>query len=156
MARSTVSIRLSGQPFAKASSISGSSLRCSRDHAADDVAEECGLGRQILLALDLAADPVAFEFGQDLVQRRRREIHLIERLHRGEPRRAALVGACAVLGSMGRRLAMPLSFGALTFELDQGERGARGVAALVALREPSARPACASLSTVRMPLPTGN
>ena len=33
-------------------------------HAGDDVAEERGLGREILRALDLAADPVAFELAR--------------------------------------------------------------------------------------------
>ena len=41
-------------------------------HAADDVAEERGLRRQIFIALDLAADPMALELRQDVVQRGRR------------------------------------------------------------------------------------
>ena len=66
-------------------------------HAADDVAEERRLGRQILRALDLAAEPVALELGEDFVQAGAGEIHLVERLHRGEPRRAALVRLARVL-----------------------------------------------------------
>ena len=48
-------------------------------------------------ALDLAADPMAFELGQDLVHAGGGEIHLVERLHRSKPRRAALVGLARVL-----------------------------------------------------------
>ena len=66
-------------------------------HAADDVAEEGGLGRQVLLAFDLAADPVALELGQDLVQSGRCDVHLVQRLHGGKPCRAAPVGL-ALLG----------------------------------------------------------
>src|SRR5436305_1007579 len=49
------------------------------EHATHDASEECGLGGQVLRALDLAADPVAFEFRENLVQWRRRNVHLIER-----------------------------------------------------------------------------
>src|SRR5450631_4941735 len=66
-------------------------------HAGHDVAEERGLRRQILRALDLAAEPVALEFGEDLVQAGAGEVHLVERLHGGEPRRAALVRFVRVL-----------------------------------------------------------
>ena len=86
------SIRFSGQPFDSASSISGSSLRLIAHHAGHDVAEERGLGRQIFVALDLAAEPVALELGEDVVDPGAADIHLVERLHRGEPRRAAPVG----------------------------------------------------------------
>ena len=66
-------------------------------HAGDDVAEERRLGRQILRALDLAAEPVAFEFGEDLVEAGAGKVHLVERLHGGEPGRAALVRLARVL-----------------------------------------------------------
>ena len=65
-------MRLSGQPFASAVVDHRVELALLAHHAADDVAEEGGLRRQILLALDLAADPVALELGQDFVQRGRR------------------------------------------------------------------------------------
>ncbi len=63
------------------------------------------LGRgQILRALDLAAEPVTFEFRQDLVQAGAGEVHLVERLHRRQPGRAALIRLAGVL-SVERRLA---------------------------------------------------
>ncbi len=86
------SIRFSGQPFDSASSIKGSSLRLIAHHAGHHVAEERRLGRQIFVALDLAAEPVAFEFGEDVVDAGAADVHLIQRLHRREPRRAAPVG----------------------------------------------------------------
>src|ERR1039457_6294211 len=73
-------------------------------HAGHDVAEERGLGRQILRALDLAAEPVALEFGEDLVQAGAGEVHLVERLHRRQPRSAAFVRLARVLGIDGRAL----------------------------------------------------
>ncbi len=70
-------------------------------HAADDVAKERGFRRPVLRALDLAAEPMALELGQDLVEPGAGEVHLIERLHGGKPRRAALVGL-AGFGLVGR------------------------------------------------------
>jgi hypothetical protein len=61
-------------------------------HAADDVTEKSRFGRQVLLALDLAADPVTFELGQDLVQRGACDVHLVERLYRRKARSAAAIG----------------------------------------------------------------
>src|SRR5262249_21144049 len=66
--------------------------------AADHVAEERSLGRQVLLALDFAADPVALEFSQDVVQAGAGDVHLVERLHGGEPGGAAPVSLAFVLG----------------------------------------------------------
>src|SRR5690606_9620613 len=71
---------------------------------AHDIAEKSGLDWQILLAFDLAANPVALELGEDFVEAGRGQIHLIERLHGGQPCRAALVGFARVLVG-GRRVA---------------------------------------------------
>ena len=90
-------MRLSGQPFASAASISGSSLRCSRPRRRPRRGNSAASAGRYCVALDLAADPVALELRQDLVQRRRREIHLVERLHGGKPRRAAAVGAASLV-----------------------------------------------------------
>ena len=97
-------MRLSGQVAAKASSMRGSSARWVFDHAGDDVAEERCFRRQILLALDLAAEPMAFELRQDLVEAGARHVHLVERLHRGEPRRPAAVGLARTGRFCGARL----------------------------------------------------
>ena len=99
------SIRFSGQPFDSASSISGIELGLIAHHAGHHVAEERGLGRQIFIALDLAAEPMALEFGKDVVDPGAADIHLIERLHGREPRRAAPVGF--LVGTFG--LACPAS-----------------------------------------------
>ena len=73
-------------------------------HAADDVAKVGGLRRPVLRAFDLAAEPVAFEFGHDLVEAGAGKIHLIKRLHGGKPCRAALVGLARLVGFGGRHL----------------------------------------------------
>jgi len=44
-----------------------------------------------LRAVDLLPDPVALEFGQNVVQRRAGDIHLVQRLHGGQPRGATAV-----------------------------------------------------------------
>ena len=63
-------MRLSGQPFCKRLVDHRIEPALVVDHAADDVAEMSGFRRQIFVALDLAADPVAFELRQDLIERR--------------------------------------------------------------------------------------
>ncbi len=90
-------MRLSGHDACSASSIIGSSDALLAQHAGDDIAEEGGFGREILRALDLAADPVALELGEDFVEAGAGDIHLIERLHGGKPRGAALVGLARFL-----------------------------------------------------------
>src|SRR6202011_2188411 len=60
--------------------------------------EEGGLGGQILRSLALAAEPMALELGEDFVERRAGDVHLIERLHGREPRGAAPVGLALVVG----------------------------------------------------------
>ncbi len=66
-------------------------------HARHHVAEEGRLGRQILRTFDLTADPMALELGKNVVQPRAGDIHLVERLHRREPGRAAAIGFAFVL-----------------------------------------------------------
>ena len=62
------------------------------DDAGQDRAEEGDLGRPVMIALDLAADPEGLEFGEDLVEPLAGDLHLIERLDGGEPRRGAVFG----------------------------------------------------------------
>ena len=83
------------------------------------------------VALDFAAEPMVFELGHDLVQAGAGEIHLVERLHGGEPRGAALVGLARLVVSVRRAIAQRFSEPAL--ERDQRQRRARGVAAFVLL-----------------------
>ena len=124
-------------------------------HAADHVAEERGLGRQILLALDLAADPMAFEFGQDVVEPRAGDIHLIERLHGGEPRRAAPVGLARPSSLRSATSSAPaLAASALEPTSASAARAASPPLSCSAGR--ARAQACASVSTVRMPLPIGS
>jgi len=111
-----------------------------------------GFGGEILRALDLAAEPVAFEFGEDLVQTGAGEIHLVQRLHGGKPCRAALVGFARVLVAGGRARChyMPASV-RLSSTIDSAARAA--AAPLLRLSSLARAVACACVSTVRMPLP---
>ena len=52
--------------------------------AADGIVEECNLGLDVLVALDLRAQPVAVEFVEQPGQRGRFHVELVECLHRGE------------------------------------------------------------------------
>src|SRR5262249_28281226 len=70
-------------------------------HARNDVAKEGRLGGQILRTLDLATDPMALELGEDVVQARAGDVHLVERLHRRQPRGAAAAGPASVLRRAG-------------------------------------------------------
>ncbi len=78
-------------------------LELALDHAGDDLAEEVGIGGQVFLALDLAAQHVMrAELAQRVLERLAADIHLVERLHGGQPRGTALVGgAWRRLGSRG-------------------------------------------------------
>ena len=73
---------------------------------------------------------MALEFGEDVVQAGAGDIHLVERLHRGKPRRAAPVGLALVFGLAGFHARCSQFENAR--EPEQGERCARGVAAFVA------------------------
>src|SRR5579871_6701257 len=126
-------------------------------HARHHVAEKRGLCRQVFVAFDLAAQPVAFEFGEDVVDAGARNIHLVKRLHGSEPRRAApvglLVGAlCGLFPALdhsqtfaSRRLIRSIAI------------AARAASPPLLSSEARARAhACASVLTVMMPLPSGN
>src|SRR5262249_15911619 len=97
---------------------------------------------------------MALEFGEDVVERGSGDVHLIERLHRRQPRRAAAVrlapgsgrglGHRVVPGDAGRRLILTIASAAR--------------AASPPLLPSSVRArvqACASVPPVRIPLPTG-
>ena len=123
------------------------------DHAADHVAKMRGLRRQIFLALDLAADPVALELRQRLVDRRRRQIHLVERLHRSQPGGAAAIGLASVLRWCGAAPCYFLARWRLVAISDSTARAASPPLSCSVMR--ARAQACASLSVVRMPLPQG-
>src|ERR1051326_2557986 len=121
--------------------------------AADDLTKEPGLGRQIFRTLDLAAEPVALELRQDVVERGRRDIHLVERLHRREPRGAAAAGLAPGPGR-GRHRRLPE--GASRRLIRSMASAARTASPPLSASSTRARAqACNSVSTVRMPLPTG-
>ena len=67
-------------------------------HAIDEVAEEGGFGVGILAALDLLAEPMRLELGDHLVEVDAGHVHLIERLHGGEPGGASGGSAGSRLG----------------------------------------------------------
>src|SRR5262249_52198509 len=122
--------------------------------AADHVAEERRFGGQVLIALDLAADPMALELCHDVVHAGAGDVHLVERLNGGEARRAApvrlaLVPGCGFAGHGGqpaarRRLSRTRA------------SAARAASPPLSASSTLARiQAWASLSTVTMPLPIG-
>src|SRR5215213_9616124 len=116
------------------------------EHTAHHAAEERRLSGQILRALDLPPDPVALELGQDLV----------ERLHGGEPRRAAAVCLAIAVGGR-RRFHRRLRASRMSLRFSRTNASAAR-AAPPPLSSPVRRArarACASVSTVRMPLPIG-
>ena len=59
--------------------------------AGDHVAEERRIRIPILVAIDFPAKAVLLEFGEDVGKRHPGKFHLVERLHGGEARGAALV-----------------------------------------------------------------
>ena len=109
-----------------------------------DVAEISGFRRSVLDALDLAAEPMAFEFGQDLVQAGAGKIHLVKRLHRGESGSASFVGlACTVhsAAQIGTHVSAPISvFPEPPLKPDQSERDAGGVTTFILLLGPRPLP----------------
>src|SRR5262245_4420049 len=125
------------------------------DHARYDVAEERRFRRQIFLALDLVAEPVALELGEDVVDPRAADIHLVQRLHRGEPRRTAAVGfpvetfdrfllLCHHQAFASRRLIRSMASAARAASPPLFNSLARALAH-----------ACSSVFAVMMPLPRG-
>src|SRR5262249_19290522 len=123
-------------------------------HARDHVAEERRLGRQILRAFHLAADPVTLELGQNLVQAGAGDVHLIERLHGGEPCGAAPIGFALV---PPWRPVPGHAHPTVTRRLSRiSASAARAASPPLSPCSGRARAqACASVSTVRMPLPIG-
>ena len=123
-------------------------FRLVADHAGDDVAEERRFGRQIFLALDLVAEPMALEFGEDVVDPRACDVHLVERLHRGKPRRASPVGFPVLLLSWplagflsGVFCALPSSDPRQpALDAQHRKRRARGIAAFVQFARTRPRP----------------
>ena len=147
-------MRLSGQLLRQRLVDQRIELALLAHHAGDDVAEEGGLGGEILLAFDLAADPVAFELGEDFVHAGAGDVHLVERLHRGEPRRAAPVRLARVLFASGALLAIYLP-ARLCLSAIMASAARAALAPLLRPGPEARAKACASLSTVRMPLPSG-
>src|SRR5215510_14904787 len=98
---------------------------------------------------------MALELGQDVVDRGRRHIHLIERLHGGEPRGAAPVGLADVAALRARHHCAR--------DRADSRRLIRTMASAARAASPPLSPssifaraqACASVSTVTMPLPSG-
>src|SRR5262249_32156491 len=123
-------------------------------HAADHVAEERGLGRQVLLAFDFAPDPMTLELRQDVVPAGTGDIHPGERLHCGQPGRTAPVGLALVLGCrLARHGGHPAASRRLT---RMSASAARAASPPLSPSSTLARiQAWASLSTVTMPLPIG-
>src|SRR6185437_9411719 len=121
-------------------------------HAADNIAKVRRLSRHVLRALDLAAEPVAFEFGHDLVQAGTGQIHLIQRLYGGEPGGAALIGLARFfcLGAGGHQRVPRRRLSSMSAS------AARAASPPLSCSSMRARAkACASFSTVMMPLPIG-
>src|SRR3974390_679065 len=123
-------------------------------HAGNDVTEECPLGRQILSTLDFLANPVALEFGEDIIQARTGHVHLIKRLHGRQPRCAALIGLARIIVPYWRAAGRHLP---ASWRLSATMASAARAATAPLLRSSAAEraSACASVSTVMMPLPSG-
>src|SRR5258706_8242869 len=128
-------------------------------HAGHDVAEECRLGGQVFVALDLASEPMTLELGEDVVNPSAADVHLIERLHRREPRRAAPVGL--FVRTLSRFL-----FVLVVLCHDQVRISRRLMRSMANAARAASPPllsslararaqACASVLTVMMPLPSG-
>src|SRR3569832_2467506 len=110
-------------------------------HAAHEACEELGIGFAGGAGLRLAAEAVFDEFAHDLLGVDARQLHLIERLHGGKPRRAArLAVAHRLMPNRARASTSARQARAATPPLSPPSRAARI----------SAWP---SFSTVRMPLP---
>src|SRR6185436_4736143 len=103
-------------------------------------------------------EPVALELGKDVVDAGAADIHLVQRLHRGEPCRAAPVGL----------LVRPLGGNRFLLLCHHQTRVSRRLMRSMASAARAASPpllsslararaqACASVLTVIIPLPSGN
>src|SRR5262245_42623947 len=124
--------------------------------AGDDVTEKRRFRRQIFFALDLIADPVALELGEHVVDAGTGNIHLVERLHSGEPGGAAPVG---FLLRGFRRLVLALGhdqFFARRRLMRSTASAARAASPpLLSSVERARAQACSSVLTVMMALPSG-
>src|SRR6476646_9295690 len=134
-------------------------------HAGHDVAEECRLGGKVFVALDLASEPMTLELGEDVVEPGAGDVHLIERLHRREPRRAAPVGFLVLTLILALRWLLFLLVAALCHgQVRVSRRLIRSIASAARAASPpllsslgrARAQACASVLTVMMPLPSGN
>src|SRR6202022_3851654 len=129
-------------------------------HAGHDVAEECRLGRQVFVALDFTSEPMTLELREDVVNPGAPDVHLIERLHRREPRRAAPVGL--FVRALGRLLLLSV-FVLCHDQVRVSRRLMRSIANAARAASPpllsslacARAQACASVLTVMMPLPSG-
>src|SRR5262249_9168153 len=112
--------------------------------------------RQIFLALDFVADPVALELGENVVDPGAADVHLVECLHGGKARGAAPVGL--LLGRF-RRLVLALGHDQLFVSLRlmrSTVSAARAASPPLLSSVGRARAqACSSVLTVMMPLPSG-
>src|SRR5258708_26796510 len=133
-------------------------------HAGHDVTEEGCLGRQIFVALDLAAEPMTLELGEDVVNAGAGDIHLIERLYRREPRRATPVGLFVFTLFLARGRLLLVSVLVLCHDqIRVSRRLIRSIANAARAASPpllsslarARAQACASVLTVMMPLPSG-
>ena len=101
------------------------------DDAADNVAEKGRFRRPVLRAFNLAAEPMVLELRQDFVQAGADEVHLIKRLHGGEPCCTALVRLPGLACRRARHGSLPRE---PMLETHERQCGSRGIAALVLLR----------------------
>src|SRR5262249_1587581 len=125
-----------------------------RRKAGPDVAKDRPRGGRVLPALAPRPEPMALELGEDVVQALAGDVHLVERLHGGEPRRPAPVGFRRCVAHRRPR-GLALGFASERFSRTSASAA---LAAVAPLSSPSGRAraqAWSSLSTVRMPLPTG-
>src|SRR5882757_4907403 len=129
-------------------------------YAGHDVAEECRLRGQVFVALDLASEPMTLELSEDVVNPRAPDVHLIERLHGREPRRAAAVGLFV------RTLSRFLFVLVVVLCHDQVRVSRRLMRSMANAARAASPPllsslararaqACSSVLTVTMPLPSG-
>ena len=93
MARSVASIRVTGQSDGQIGIDHRVDVELVGHHSPDDLTEEIGVSRQILIALDLLPEQIGGKAGQCFLEGNLPDIHLVERLHSAKACRAALVGA---------------------------------------------------------------
>ena len=124
-------MRLSGQPFDSASSISGSSSALFADHARTRCRGRM-LPRPGRYCAPSTSRPIQWLSNSARMSFKpvAGEVHLVERLHGREPGRAALVRLARILVVACGRAAGSSAPGQRVLERDHRQRGARGVAAL--------------------------